>query len=704
MPTLFNNRKRLLGLICLSLAFVVSLFLTWRSWSGLAIPGCGPGAACDQVLSSRWGELFGIPAGFFGALAYAFAMAAAIRPWPRLVLAVSVLILGGALWFTGIQLFILKQFCPWCSATHAVASAGAVLLILSLPRVSSERTTRRLRWEFVLPLLGLIGFATLQSLVEPRERMRSAEVSRGVEAAGDVMMFHDGRFKIDVSDAPRIGGSGFAVVALTDYTCPHCRALHRTLMEAETELAGRLSVVLLPAFLDANARDLHRILLTVRKIDPAFYEELQEDLISEKLAAESAGVLTHVQERFQGQFYERAWEHSWTVDHILRQTQLLVEENDKVLAVSSLPQLMIGDEILAGVQRLETILDLLEGKDTGAIAQAKTPAEETPLPGKASIVFETTELQLAQVVRGEKATGRFVFSNPGSAPLEILQIKTSCGCTTVDGWQQTVAPGEKGAFEVAFDSSRFMGKISKAIDVTTNAGNVSNGMVRVSIHADVWSPVRLSQYSASFGTLISGASSPPMRIQMTVMDEGPLDIGEPTTTNAAFEVELNEVEAGKRYVLVITPPVMESGLERGDITIPLGHPKMAKIELPAYVRVAQAIEVSPKEIFLPNAPMTEPFTRVFTVINHDRSIAQLRLGGISVSGDDGIRAELKPSSSPRIAQIEVTVPASFDADILAEKEVHIVAETNHPKHPEVRVPLRHRPFPMRVQGRPVARP
>ena len=56
------------------------------------------------------------------------------------------------------------------------------------------------------------------------------------------------------------------------------------------------------------------------------------------------------------------------------------------------------------------------------------------------------ELQVERTaeVGAESATGTFAFTNAGEQPIEITQVRTSCGCTTAALDQTTYAPGDPG--------------------------------------------------------------------------------------------------------------------------------------------------------------------------------------------------------------------------------------------------------------------
>jgi len=66
---------------------------------------------------------------------------------------------------------------------------------------------------------------------------------------------------------------------------------------------------------------------------------------------------------------------------------------------------------------------------------------------------------------------RFEFTNTGSAPLIITDVKSSCGCTTPSYSKQPVPPGEKGYIDAAYDPLNSPGQFSKTITVNSNANN-----------------------------------------------------------------------------------------------------------------------------------------------------------------------------------------------------------------------------------------
>jgi len=51
---------RLIVTVLNALAIVLSIILSWHYFKGGAMPGCGNGSSCDQVLTSRWSTIAGL--------------------------------------------------------------------------------------------------------------------------------------------------------------------------------------------------------------------------------------------------------------------------------------------------------------------------------------------------------------------------------------------------------------------------------------------------------------------------------------------------------------------------------------------------------------------------------------------------------------------------------------------------------------------
>jgi uncharacterized membrane protein len=112
----------------------ISSYLTYTHWAHASV-ACGGIGSCNEVNSSRYAEVAGIPVAFLGALSYLALIASALawlwwRPsgpaWP--VMSFWGLSLVGSLYsayLTYVEVFVLEAICIYC-----VASAGVILASL----------------------------------------------------------------------------------------------------------------------------------------------------------------------------------------------------------------------------------------------------------------------------------------------------------------------------------------------------------------------------------------------------------------------------------------------------------------------------------------------------------------------------------------------------------------------------------------------
>lgn len=82
---------------------------------------------------------------------------------------------------------------------------------------------------------------------------------------------------------------------------------------------------------------------------------------------------------------------------------------------------------------------------------------------------------------GGKVTHKFTFSNTGSEPLVITNVRPSCGCTSSDYTKEPILPGAEGYVSASFNPLRRVGKNNKQVTVTTN-GNPATTTLRFTVN------------------------------------------------------------------------------------------------------------------------------------------------------------------------------------------------------------------------------
>jgi len=84
------------------------------------------------------------------------------------------------------------------------------------------------------------------------------------------------------------------------------------------------------------------------------------------------------------------------------------------------------------------------------------------------IEVDNPDYDFGKLVGAPAITHRFIISNIGDAPLAILDVRTSCGCTATALPESELAPGESVELEATVDLTGFSGHVSQAIYILSN--------------------------------------------------------------------------------------------------------------------------------------------------------------------------------------------------------------------------------------------
>jgi len=704
-PPAAGSRPEPLAAVLFATALSISLYLAWQSTAGNVIPGCGPESGCNRILSSRWSMIGGVPVSLLGAGVYGVLLLSVLLGSPRalwrhrLERGMTFVVLGSALWFTVVQAVILKAFCPWCCTIHGVALAGVLALWFARRGAAPSPASGRFRFaEIALPLAAIAGVALFQSASSDLERIQERSLAQALVSDAGKLSLHQGKISLNAAELPIIGlpQAELSAVAVTDFTCPHCRELHRILEQLNAERPGRFNVVLLPGAYEPEAKEMHRIMLSLWRIDSDYYRQVASEIAEGTLNPKAEDVLTTLQGKLGGRFYELAWPHAAWVEETMHRGEQLMEINGREAGATTLPQLVIGDRVITGAPHLETLVSIIDSTakpdaaplaaaPASAAAPSQAPAS-TPLASSASgavIAFGSTLVDLGTVTRGEPLVRKVIFSNTGTAPLTITNIKASCGCTTAKGWEQTVAPGQQGSFELKLDTTRFMGAVSKTVDIESNA---SNGTVRLTLKASVWSPVTVHPPKVTIGSAIKGSTVEPRTIEVTVTDPEPLPIAGFTCSNPYFKTEIKIVEQGRRYQITVEVAELGTRTQSGDIILDLRHPKMSQLKIPVHISPVDALVVQPKLINVTAATLKASSTSSITVFCHDPAVATLEVTEMVYSGGGDVAVSFEREGNNRWGRVLLKFSTGFDPR--DAKEATVSFRTNHPTYPKVTIPVR----------------
>ena len=224
---------------------LLALWMLFHSLTGVRLAGCGTGSACDSVTGGPWGYIFGgIPVSLPAAVTYLLLIICVLflgsdRSLDRLLWILLPLLsgclAGAALWFCGLQLFVLHAFCKYCTLLHGLGCAAAVIILIAAHRSAPKANGR--------PFIGFaagVAAAAVFALVQAYTRPDAVYDSGRTEAL--LPAFEEGEVPVLAGDSP----AGEPLTLLFDFQCSHCRRLHRVLPELQARSGGQYRIQLCP--------------------------------------------------------------------------------------------------------------------------------------------------------------------------------------------------------------------------------------------------------------------------------------------------------------------------------------------------------------------------------------------------------------------------------------------------------------------------
>ena len=151
-------------------------------------------------------------------------------------------LIGAAIWFIGLQYFVIKALCPWCLAEHALG------LILAAIIFSSVRGFGKIG--AILGIVAIMGVASAQAFVVYRppavQRIAAGENVDTGPGSDRRLSVLDGQLVLPPHELPILGSADAPklLVVLFDYCCPHCRATHGYLLNVLAAHKDALGIVL----------------------------------------------------------------------------------------------------------------------------------------------------------------------------------------------------------------------------------------------------------------------------------------------------------------------------------------------------------------------------------------------------------------------------------------------------------------------------
>jgi Protein of unknown function (DUF1573) len=322
-----------------------------------------------------------------------------------------------------------------------------------------------------------------------------------------------------------------------------------------------------------------------------------------------------------------------------------------------------------------------------AIVAATLLAQGTASAPKAVAVEMVKDLGF--VPKGEMASHEFQIRNEGNAPLEVREVRASCGCTVTE-FDKVVAPGQMGKVRMTVDTTTFNGPISKGVTVYTN--DPATPTMELTIRAKVEPFIKVKPGYARYITVQGEEKEGKIVQTLWTPDKSPLEIVKVESPYPYLNIRFWEAKPEER--IKEAPDQQQWKIEMhlsndapvGALTeavkVHTNHPKQKLVQIPVSGFIRPIVAVTPPVIDFGQIDAKQP-ARV-SVNVRSFSTEPIKLTGIA--GDvQGIDAKIESLQEGREYQVQLTLTPEARKGPLNGK---LTFTTDSAKMPRIEVQLK----------------
>jgi uncharacterized protein DUF1573 len=316
-------------------------------------------------------------------------------------------------------------------------------------------------------------------------------------------------------------------------------------------------------------------------------------------------------------------------------------------------------------------LALLAGSVAGAAWAVDPPSGPAPM-----IEIAESTRDGGAVEEGTVVKFRFVVANHGKAPLEIPQVKPSCGCT-VPQWDKLIEPGKEGVIEAEMRTIGFRGSVLKHLTVTTN--DPQHPQLELTLTAKITPLVQVSPAVIALVTI----EDQPVRQVFTLERNGgqPMKIQQVVVNQDSVKTELKPLSGDGRFELTATIGT-DAPWGRTSIPITLRTDVEKVPNLTLYLIVDRGIVTTPQMVFFQTPPgtLSSPQQSLVTLM---RQKGPFHVKAVSAD-DPKLEAKLEPVREGQEYRVTVSYTGGWDVGTVQRT---LTITTDDPKQPEIKVPV-----------------
>jgi hypothetical protein len=314
------------------------------------------------------------------------------------------------------------------------------------------------------------------------------------------------------------------------------------------------------------------------------------------------------------------------------------------------------------------------------VANVKQGEQEAVRP---AIALDHQEFVFGTVAEGTKVAHSFTISNKGSAPLDILRVVPSCGCTASSVTPNKIEPGATGTLNVEFNTEGFSGEKVKTVRVFSN--DPDKPIEVVSLKGEVRSQVTLTPAQVLFEKIVKGDATQTMDVEVAADPKSQVKVGSAKSFSplvVVSEVASDGVQDSGQAKKVFKVSISKDapvGDIRERVVVEILGAQNKSVNIPVFAKVVGSVMTTPQRVSFGIISGTE---------NISRSVR------VDISGGKPVSIKKVTSSVPAVKfKIEEVVAGKAyllhlwvnPKDVSANLRGQLVLETSSEEQPQVSV-------------------
>ncbi len=287
---------------------------------------------------------------------------------------------------------------------------------------------------------------------------------------------------------------------------------------------------------------------------------------------------------------------------------------------------------------------------------------------------------------GTVVLATFVFTNTGSAPLELTAVRPGCGCTAAGDWDRKVEPGHTGRIPLQLNTANFGGAINKNATVTCN--DPTQPTIILMIKGEVWKPIDVQPTYVVFNSGSAPSNNDVRVVRVVNNTEDMLTVEAPVSSHASFKPTLKVIKPGKEFeIQIATVPPLASGTVQGVITAKTSSTNLPQISLTAMAVTQPAVVANPSQVMLPGGPLTGPTQINVAMRSNGAEPVTVTSPSVTLSN---VTVSVTEAQAGRLYNLTLNFPEGFE--LKPGERGQLLVKTSHPQTPLITVPILQSPL------------